>query len=674
MYFTRSNKLLVILIVVTYFAQKAKTQRTQNYSREPNYRPRTSGRILSGGPKSRINAIELKISLGTIIGTIEQSDRLAASPLADGRRFYAFRGIPYAKPPVGSLRWADPELFDGPWERDRLDATKFKSFCPQYDHDKNSVLGNEDCLYLNIFTPYLPGVDQQNVRLPVLVFIHGGAYTRGASSSHGPERLMREDIIVVTLNYRLGVLGLMSTNDQEFPGNYAALDQVTALHWIRRYIAEFGGDFNAITLGGFSAGASYVHLHTLSPLSEGLFQRALIMSGAANCIWSIQKNPWEVAMQFGRDLDCPTSSSYDLKQCLLLKDTETLLKTQAKRSRYVYWPFEYRPVVDKGLRESPFLPAAVEDLMRAPITSPVPVMIGGTPEEGILFSLTAILFSDESSNPQYVYDNAVSYLFESLWPNETSRDYISKNIQSYYFSEYSKKDINILTTEMTDALTDLFFTSCIWDAAANIASMQMPVYTYLMTHHKENTPSFAAPLYRLAQAAGITSPLLRSGVSHGDDVILLFKFPYTLGDMSTWDLQVSILLTSVIGSFIKTGNPRSRLISQYPSWEPIRAGQPVFWYRLSLSPTMIQKQFRYKERNMWRQTLPLMEATYESSEENYSWSIAFWITLAFLALLFFILIVIGIIFLRSKRSKEYPKGGATLRSQRPRPTSFNDVT
>ncbi|RXG68851.1 Esterase SG1 [Armadillidium vulgare] len=93
----------------------------------------------------------------TIIGTIEQSDRLAASPLADGRRFYAFRGIPYAKPPLGSLRWADPELFDGPWERDRLDATKFKSFCPQYDHDKNSVLGNEDCLYLNIFTPYLPG-------------------------------------------------------------------------------------------------------------------------------------------------------------------------------------------------------------------------------------------------------------------------------------------------------------------------------------------------------------------------------------------------------------------------------------------------------------------------------------------------------------------------------------
>ncbi|KAB7498240.1 hypothetical protein Anas_08126 [Armadillidium nasatum] len=89
---------------------------------------------------------------------------------------------------------------------------------------------------------------------------------------------------------------------------------------------------------------------------------------------------------------------------------------------------------------------------------------------------------------------------------------------------------------------------------------------------------------------------------------------------------------------------------------------------------MIQKQFRYKERNMWRQTLPLMEATYESSEENYSWSIAFWIALAFLALLFIILIVIGIIFLRSKRSKEYPKGGATLRSQRPRPTSFNDVT
>ncbi|XP_066967058.1 esterase FE4-like [Macrobrachium rosenbergii] len=209
---------------------------------------------------------DLKTSLGTITGLKLPS----RPPHHPNTHMHAFRGIPYAKAPVGDLRFADPVDLVGPWPGNYLNASQLGSFCPQYDTESKGVLGNEDCLFLNVHTP--SHLDEENraedTLLPVLVFIHGGGYVRGSSSPHGAGKLLSRDVVVVTINYRLGALGYLSMGDSVLPGNYGLLDQVSALRWVQRNIAEFGGDPNQVTLGGFSVGAASVHFFMYSPLSK----------------------------------------------------------------------------------------------------------------------------------------------------------------------------------------------------------------------------------------------------------------------------------------------------------------------------------------------------------------------------------------------------------------------
>ncbi|KAK7071886.1 Carboxylesterase [Halocaridina rubra] len=323
--------------IVDILAGHARGGFTQNWS-FPTLPSTAKGRImnkvkLTSGSlieerATEFRPVELRTRMGTIIGTAEFTEQ-PTSPPTTGRPFYAFRGIPYAAPPVGRLRFRDPQEIEVPWPGGRLDATQFRPFCPQYDHDTNQVVGQEDCLYLNIYTPAVP--DQSRARLPVLVFLHGGSYLRGTASSLGPRKLMREDIVVVTANFRLGILGFLSTRDEYLPGNYGLLDQVEALRWVQRNIAQFGGDPNRVTLGGFDSGAAAVHLHMLSPRSKGLFNGAIMMSGAGNCVWSISEEPEDAAYVVGRHLDCSTWSTWYLRECLMDKTTDELIRAQAEK-------------------------------------------------------------------------------------------------------------------------------------------------------------------------------------------------------------------------------------------------------------------------------------------------------------------------------------------------------
>jgi para-nitrobenzyl esterase len=199
-----------------------------------------------------------------------------------------FRGIPYAAPPVGELRWRPPQQIE-PWPGIR-DATEFGSACPQPDH-LSGVYGialpetSEDCLFLNVWTPDPAG----ETKLPVMVWIHGGSFYLGwghQRSSYGG-RLASRGAVVVTLNYRLGALGFMAHPDltAESPhgssGNYGLLDQIAALQWVKRNIAAVGGDPGRVTIFGVSAGAGSVNSLMASPLAAGLFHRAICQSGTA---------------------------------------------------------------------------------------------------------------------------------------------------------------------------------------------------------------------------------------------------------------------------------------------------------------------------------------------------------------------------------------------------------
>src|SRR6202453_3163687 len=190
-----------------------------------------------------------------------------------------FLGIPYARPPVGPLRWTPPQPA-AKWPGVRQ-TTKFGPTCAQvttlgpFAGPPNS---NEDCLYLNVFTP------DMKAKLPVLVWLHGGGYFDGASNDYDPTKLVtRGHMVVVTINYRLNLFGFMAhpaidTEGHAF-GNYGIMDMQAALRWVKRNIAQFGGDPGNVTLGGQSAGAGATAANVLSPGAHGLFQRAIFQSG-----------------------------------------------------------------------------------------------------------------------------------------------------------------------------------------------------------------------------------------------------------------------------------------------------------------------------------------------------------------------------------------------------------
>jgi para-nitrobenzyl esterase len=193
-----------------------------------------------------------------------------------------YLGIPYAAPPVGSLRWMPPQpagMFQGVFA-----ANKFGNYCTQPD-GAGGTLGDEDCLTLNVFTPNVKKNSQKKEPLPVMVWIHGGGLVTGGSFLYDPSPLVTQgNLIVVSINYRLGYLGFFAQSaidaEGHLDGNYGLMDQQFALQWVQRNIAAFGGDPNNVTIFGESAGGQSVYSNMASPTANGLFQKAISESGA----------------------------------------------------------------------------------------------------------------------------------------------------------------------------------------------------------------------------------------------------------------------------------------------------------------------------------------------------------------------------------------------------------
>jgi para-nitrobenzyl esterase len=234
---------------------------------------------------------------------------------------YAFRGLPYAAAPTGARRWHPPQA-PASWHGIR-EASRYAASCPQAPSGLSGPGPfSEDCLYLNVFTPMRVGAGR-----PVLVWFHGGGFWQDTSTNYDGTKLAQNGLVVVTVNYRLGALGFLAHPALASPrggstGNYGLMDQQAALRWVQRNITQFGGDPHNVTIAGQSAGGLAVLAHLVSRRSRGLFQRAIIESGA----FALHQQPLAAAESAGRAFAAKAGCVDQTAACLRRLPVDALVK------------------------------------------------------------------------------------------------------------------------------------------------------------------------------------------------------------------------------------------------------------------------------------------------------------------------------------------------------------
>jgi para-nitrobenzyl esterase len=325
--------------------------------------------VLAGLGAARVAAPRVTIHTGTLEGL-------------DSAGVMVFRGIPYAAPPVGALRWRPPAPASR-WTGVRP-ANQLGHNCIQHqpygDIDPFAAGVSEDCLYLNVWTNSL---DARAPRRPVMVWIHGGGFFAGfgGEERHNGARLAQKGAVVVTINYRLGAFGflahpaLAAESPHHATGNYGLLDQIAALQWVKRNIARFGGDPSRVTIFGESAGGMSVGSLIASPLAKGLFQRAILESGTGV---SIGVFPRDTARKIGMRLADSLhvrGSDADAARQLRALSPDTVLAASLRLGEKDQPMFF--PVVDGWV-----LPRSVDSALLRGAANIVPVIAGTTRDEG----------------------------------------------------------------------------------------------------------------------------------------------------------------------------------------------------------------------------------------------------------------------------------------------------
>jgi carboxylesterase type B len=322
----------------------------------------------------------------------------------------SFLGIRYAQPPTGRLRWVPPKPVQ-PWKGVRS-AEAYGNRCPAPASGNGPQSLTEDCLFLNVQRPATARADG---RLPVYVWIHGGGLATGSSNQHDGTKFVRESgIIVVTINYRLGVLGFLAhpalTAAQGESGNYGFMDQQQALRWVRRSIAAFGGDPHRVTIGGESAGGWSVCGHLSAPGSRGLFAGAVIESGS--CLSWPQADADSFADQVTSPVGCPATADPAAIACLRRVSVQALLDAANN------WFGPMLVNTTPTLPQDPFLAVITGAFTR------VPVLIGANRDEGRSFTQGDVGWTQQQYE-QWVRDNfgpdADAVLAHYPWPATSDR-------------------------------------------------------------------------------------------------------------------------------------------------------------------------------------------------------------------------------------------------------------
>jgi len=454
-----------------------------------------------------------------------------------------FRGIPYAAPPIGALRWRPPQpapQWAGVRRADQFgpDCMQHRGQTPGYG-DSSGPMPSEDCLTLNIWVPK----SAANAKLPVMVWIYGGGYVVGSGSQpqYDGVRLAERGVLVVTINYRLGRFGffahpaLMAEARGQPLGNYGIMDQLAALRWVQRNIQAFGGDPHNVTIFGESAGASFVSSLLVSPLSEGLFQKAIVESKRSH--WNFPRLESQgpdgkpsakedgVAFATGIGLVNPTAEDLRALSATTVLGPDNLdasrraaILRSAGQTGGAATLQAIAPIMDgKILKDD------VEEEFAAGHVAHIPIMLGTNTDESNVFPG----LRDDPALALARFGPALDRL-QKLYDPDGTRDR--------------------------------------GDVAANImtaAFFQEPYRELAMSSAAQSNPTF---LYRFGYVAEQLRPAL--GVRHGGELIYVFGTAPGMKPLSKRDLQIGEMVRSYWTNFAKTGDPNAQGLPPWSRFKP----------------------------------------------------------------------------------------------------------
>ena len=446
-----------------------------------------------------------------------------------------FLGIPYAAAPVGNLRWRPPQPH-GRWHGVR-EATAFANHCSQFASPFGLASTTEDCLYLNVFKPARGDDDNEQGdeqgddggdeghegRLPVMVWIHGGALVVGESDDYDPVRLLRHGVVVVTINYRLGAFGflahpaLTAESPAHASGNYGLMDQQAALQWVRRNIRSFGGDPSRVTIFGESAGGLSVHSHLASPLSAGLFHRAIVESGA----YSLTQPSLSQAEALGEVVATLVGCTNQTAACLRAQSVESLLAAFARLPVPTTLPDVEGLVLTQSIGAS----------FTSGQFNHVPVIEGSNHDEWRLFvALDYDLVSGPLTPDQYI-----EAIMATLGVDQPTAEFFAT---VYPVANYPSTDL-ALAAMGTDAIF-----ACNSRKSARLLSQYVPTFAY--EFNDENAPQPFLPPVSFPYAS-----------AHASEIQYLLNLRHTVPapDLTAEQRRLARAMVTYWTNFARTGSP-----------------------------------------------------------------------------------------------------------------------
>ncbi|XP_050403373.2 neuroligin-4, X-linked [Patella vulgata] len=427
--------------------------------------------------------------------------------------------------------------------------------------------------------------------VPVMVYIHGGAFVNGAGLVVNGTQLSMKGVTVVTLNYRLGALGFLSTEDQAAPGNFGLLDQLLALQWVQDNIQAFGGDPGRVTVFGDSAGSASVSLLLTSPLSKGLFHAAICESGVGLANWAVAMKtdvlrPRDRARLLGIGLGCIKATTQEVVDCLRTKDAEDINKAVVKIALdRLMWS----PVVDTFYQTVPDLP--INSWKNGKVMD-VPVIRGTNSGEWAAY-IAKIQGNHSGIKASFFLEQIHEYVHQRFFKN---RKVIEDDIKMVYATPYNLSTPELVRDSFLQLVSDDLFTAPIVLETQLDAKLggNGKTYFYVFSYVSKNT----LPKWE--------------GAPHGYEKAFVFGEPFNkVLDYSNYtdiDCFFSLTMMEMWTNFAKYGDPTPQPLYG-ARWEPFTSVYNQSYFLLDSSTPKSHQNFRYEATKLWNVVIPALKKT-----------------------------------------------------------------